>query len=114
MGRLTREQMLAKRTAVTEEVEIPGVGTVEVRGLTRAEVLEGQRIRKGTAAIERYMMSKALVDPVMSEDDIAQLQQDAPAGEFEAVTNKIQELSKIDMAAATKELYKSLRDESGE
>jgi hypothetical protein len=114
MERLTKEQLKAKREAVTEEVEVAGMGTVLVRGLTRKEVLDGQRNRNGTAAIERYMLSKGVVDPQLTEDDVAEIQAVSLAGELEAATSKIQELSKIDSAKAAKELYKSIRDESGE
>jgi hypothetical protein len=114
---LTRDQLIEKRELPTAEIpiDIPGVvsGTVLVRALTRGEVLKGQTTHKGVAAIERFMLATAMVDPVMTEDDIAAWQRHALAGELDPVANKVQAMSKM-IEDADKEQYKSLRDEPGE
>lgn len=82
------------------DVEIPGVGTVRVRGLTRAEVL---KVRKATDSenmsgdralvLERKLIATAMVDPVLTEAEVCQWQEKATAGELEPVIAKLQELS---------------------
>lgn len=77
-----------------DDVEIPGVGTVRVRGLTRHEVLAAQQGRLGdTMAAERAMLALGMLDPKLTEDEVARWQRACPAGEMEPVTRKIQELS---------------------
>lgn len=95
------------------EVEIPNVGTVTVRGLSRIELLlAGKLSDQGPAAMERRMLAFAMVDPEMSEGDVERWQQSAPAGEIQPIVAKVNELSGIGRDAQ-KEAYKSLRDESG-
>jgi hypothetical protein len=104
---MDREKLLAPRADTPsglpeDQVEVPGVGTVRVRGLSRDEVVG---IRKATdndpatvdgkraLVLERKMIALAMIDPELSEADAGQWQRIAPAGELEPVTDKIQELS---------------------
>jgi hypothetical protein len=94
------KSLLFKARLPEADVEVPGVGTVRVRGLSRAEVME---VRSGVkdeadavkriAAIERKMLALALVDPVLTEAEVGQWQTASTAGEMEPVTDKVQELS---------------------
>lgn len=106
-----KAKLLAKRTgaAATKTVTVNGVD-VTVRALTRREILRAQKLHDGTdiELIERAMLAIAIVDPVMTEDDIATWQDVSPAGELEPVTDAVSELSKINIGAA-KETYKSVR-----
>lgn len=95
------------------DVEIGGVGTVRVRALTRAELLHVGRLEsKGPAAMERYTLACAMLDPAMTEDDVAAWQQASPAAELNVVSEKVNELSGI-APGAPKEAYKSVRGEPG-
>jgi len=95
-----------------DEVDIPGLGTVTVRGLSRYELLlAGKAGTDDLVASERRLVSMGMVDPEMSEDDVAAWQKCSPAGEIAPVVLKINELSGI-TREASKEAYKSLRDES--
>jgi predicted HAD superfamily Cof-like phosphohydrolase len=94
------------------DVELPGVGTVRVRGFTRAEVLEiGKRTNDGEYP-EAYALSLAMVDPTLSEDEARQWTEVASFGEMETLNQAINELSGI-AGRADKEAYKSPGDESG-
>lgn len=97
---------LFKSRLPEEEVEVPGVGTVRVRALSRSEAM---KLRKMSVAsvevIERKMLALALVDPKLTEDEIGQWQEASTAGELEAVSNKVSELSGMTEGAA-KEAYK--------
>lgn len=73
----------------TVELEL---GTVRVRGLSRGEVYMTQQC-KGVEAMERKILALGMVDPPMTEAEVRQWQENSPAGELEAVTKKIQQLS---------------------
>lgn len=85
------ELLLARRVPEREH-EIPGVGTVRLRGLTRAEGMKLSGI-KDLALRERYALSCAMVDPVMSEAQVGLWMQAAPAGELEELGQIVAELS---------------------
>lgn len=102
------------------DVDIPGLGTVRVRALTRAEAIS---VRKATdredtmdglrlLILERKMLAAALIDPPMTEDEVRQWQQAAPAGELDPVVARVQELSGM-VEGAQKAAYKSVRRDPG-
>jgi len=101
---------LLKPRCPSEEYEIPGVGTITVRGLTRLEAINMQGM-KGVATQERFMLVCGLVDPILTEADAAAWQRNSPAGELEPVTNLITRLSGMG-PGADKEAYKSLPSQS--
>lgn len=89
---MDKRALLANRLP-REEVEIPGVGTVTIRGLSRYELhLSGKGTEDG-ALIEARMLAMAMVDPELSVDDVLEWQKQAPAGELGPVTEKLRELS---------------------
>jgi hypothetical protein len=92
-------------------VELEGLGTIRVRGLSRGEVFMIKQI-KGTQAMERKMVALSMLDPVMTEDEVRQWQQSSPAGELEPVTNKINELSGLG-PKSEKQAMATFRDEPG-
>lgn len=91
-----------------EEVEIPGVGTVKVRPLSRTEALEIKGVELDHGAMERKLLAWALLDPVLTEDEIGQWQASSPAGEMEIVTNAIIRLSGL-TKDAPKDAMRSFR-----
>jgi hypothetical protein len=95
------------------DVDIPGVGTVRVRGLSRYEVLLAQKEQpKGVVAYERVMLRFGMVDPALTEDEATQWQKASPAGELEPVTRQIAALSGMG-EGADKAQYKSHGGGSG-
>ena len=91
--------LLARRLGEGKH-EIEGVGTVVIRGLSRAEVLTLQGLDGGTAASDRRMLALALVDPVLTEDEVKVWQENSVPGEIEALTVAIAELSGLGVGAA--------------
>lgn len=94
---MDKEKLLAKRADTPsglpeDDVEIPDVGTVRVRGLSRDEVFGVQQV-KNTAAQERKIISLGMIDPEMTEIEVFTWQKNSPAGEMEPVADKIRELS---------------------
>ena len=86
------KELLFKPRLLEADVTIPGVGTVRVRALSRAEAMAAQNLT-GTEAIERRMLSLAMVDPELTEEEVGRWQKASTAGELEPVTNKVTELS---------------------
>lgn len=86
-------------------------GPVKVRGLSRLEVLDlGGR---GKVDFERRLLALGVVDPALSEDQVAAWQAiPGRAGEIGRVSNRITELSGIGEGAA-KAAYKSDGGEPG-
>lgn len=99
---ISKDALLGQSGPPQADVEIPGLGTVTVRGLTRVEVLS---VRKATdndpaavdgprlLVLERKLIAAGMVEPEMSEADVHRWQDVAPAGQLEPITEKIQELS---------------------
>lgn len=92
-----------------DDVEVPGVGTVRVRALSRIEAMHVQAAN-GPEATERRILAAGLVDPTLTEAEAGKWQKAAPAGELEPVTTRIAELSGM-APDSDKETYKSFRDE---
>lgn len=96
---MDKEVLFAARLP-QDTIDVPGLGTVTVRGLSRAEVLI---LRKATddegvdgpraLTLERKMLATALVDPQLTEAEVGRWQAAAPAGELEPVTRLVQQLS---------------------
>ncbi len=113
------KEALLKPRLNEAEVEIPNLGTVRVRGLSRAEVL---MVRKATddagvdgpraLTLERKMLALAMVDPKLTEAEVGQWQHAAGVGEINVVSEKVQELSGM-LEGSAKAAYKSVRGESG-
>lgn len=103
------KELLFKSRLPEEDVEIPGVGTVRVRALSRDEALK-VRGTSDVATIERRMIAMGCVDPVLTENEVKRWQLAATAGELEPVTLKISELSGMTDDAA-KEAYKAFEED---
>lgn len=102
-----------------DDVEVPGIGTVRVRGLKRGEVIAQRKATDNaesidgprTLVLERKMLAMALVKPEMTEAEVREWQEVSGAGEMDPVMRKVQELSNMD-EGASKEAYKSVRGRS--
>lgn len=103
-----KARLLANRVQDnTGTVEIEGVGTVTVRGLTRYEfAMLGKRYPEPCAEQEQATLALTMIDPEMTEDDIAAWQKASPATEINKVATEVNRLSGIGRGAE-KEAYKS-------
>ena len=102
-----------KPRLLEQDVEVPGVGTLKVRGLSREEVL-GIRAKGETTTpeMERRILALALIDPVLTEDEVGEWQKASAAGEIEKVTDVVMRLSGL-IAEAPKQAMAQLRDGPG-
>lgn len=86
------KDLLFKPRLTEAELDIPGVGTVRVRTMTREE-LHSLKDKKDTGRGERRVLAACMVDPQITEEEALRWQRAAPAGEVSAVVEKIMELS---------------------
>jgi hypothetical protein len=106
---MDKKELLLRRNATnTREVSLGEIVLV-VRGLTRDEVTEctGKNINSAKdvekldkGIVENKLISTALVDPVMTEEEVALWLKGAPAGDSVAVMEAISELSGLSEGAA--------------
>jgi hypothetical protein len=90
---MDKAKLLAGARLPEDDVEVPGVGTVRVRGLSRAEAMAVEGC-KGTEAKERKIIFLGLLDPDdMSEHEVGEWMRTAPAGELDPVSRRIGQLS---------------------
>lgn len=102
---------LLKGRLPEREVDIPGVGTVRVRALSRLEALGMRKVPEDdAAAVERYMLRHGLVEPVLTPEEIVQWQEASPAGELDPVTDAIADLSGV-KKEAPRQAYEQFRDD---
>lgn len=103
---IDKSALLAKRFGV-ETVEIPGVGEVKVRALTRGEALSFKGQTEDVRLFEQKILALAMVEPTMSEEDIKAWQDASPAGELDTVFSVVLRLSGMEKHA-DKAAYKSV------
>lgn len=105
---LDRDRLLSPRLPVAD-VEIADVGTVKVRALTRAELLRVPQTggQPDPLEIEAYMIATALVDPVLTPDEVRAWQESAPGSEMNAVMAAINRLSGTE-GSSQRDKYKSV------
>lgn len=87
----------------TAEVEIVGVGTITVRSLSRWEMIQGGKI-EDTLGQERFILSRAMVEPKMDEHEVAEWQKCSPPGEINKVASAVNKLSGIGKGADKSDL----------
>jgi len=95
------KELLLKARVPEAWVEIPGVGSVRVRGLSRGEVfvLQKTQNKKDVAGYERKLIAAAMVEPRLTELEVQAWQEASPAGELHPVGAKIRELSGLEKTA---------------
>ena len=96
---LTREQILARKTAgKTESFMWEGEEVAIIRGLTRNEALTAREF--GTVIEQdNYLISKGMVEPEMSVDDVAAWADQDTAGLLSAISSRIGEISRMSEGA---------------
>ena len=99
------KELLFKPRLPEADIEVPGIGTVRVRGLSRIEAIHVNEA-SGTEAIERRIIALGMVDPPLTEAEAGRWQKAATGGELDAVSTKIGELSGM-LATSEKAAYKS-------
>lgn len=109
---IDREALLKSRLA-EEVVAIAGVGEVRIRSLSGSEVTRIREFKDDVAAGEEYVLTRAVIDPVLTPPDVRAWREAAGHLELAAVLTAIFELSGLG-EEALKEAAKSFRDGPGE
>lgn len=99
---ISRDAFLKHRLG-EQTVELPGVGIVRVRGLSRQEAFEVQAL-KDAEAMERKVVELGLVEPKLSAEEVAEWYAGAPAGEVDLLVGPIQALSGLGEGATKSRL----------
>ncbi|HMG43940.1 MAG TPA: hypothetical protein VK611_21585 [Acidimicrobiales bacterium] len=105
------KELLFRARLPEADVDVPGIGTVRVRALSRTEALYC-RDTPDIVTIERRMIALGLVDPELTENEAKRWQENSPAGELEKLTLRISQLSGMTETAA-KEAYVAFEQEDG-
>jgi hypothetical protein len=95
-----------------EDYELPDVGTIKIRGLSRREAVRLDNA-PDAAARDVIIFRAGIVEPALTENEIRRMMDARPAGELEDLSRRIAELSRL-LPGADQEQYKSVRDESTE
>lgn len=106
------KELLFKARVPEDTVDIPGLGTVRVRGLSRGEVFAVQQA-KGLAATERKILAFGMLDPALTEAEAGRWQEASPGGELEPVVDKIRDLSGLS-EDSEKKAMSTFPDEPGD
>ncbi len=76
-----------------EDLDVPGLGLVRVKGLTRAETIETTKFEG--AAWERAIIVRGLVEPRLTDDEVETFQDSKRSGVVTAIFNRIIHLSAV-------------------
>lgn len=103
---MDKSKLIGKRAdPKAVEVEVEG-GTVQVRPLSREQILILRKLNADPLKFEQLLLSYAMVDPELTEDEVAEWQKNSGALEIEDVTDKVMEISGL-KERAEKAAYKS-------
>lgn len=95
-----KARLLAPRIPADDTVELDGLGTVRVRPLSRGEVFALHKITDNVEDFERKFLALGMVEPEMTEQDVAAWQAIPGAlSEIQDVSDKIEELSGLKKGA---------------
>jgi hypothetical protein len=104
MAMLSKESLLA-RTLPQQDVDLAD-GTVRVRALSRTEAVHVATFGNDVNAAEVFIITCALIEPQLTEDEVRGWRDVAPTGEIDAVANTVLELSGLTPAAAEAALHR--------
>lgn len=90
----------------TEEFDIDGVGTLTLRGMTRYEMMLVFKRQENESELsaEQLSLSIGIVEPKLTEDEIAAWQKVAPGGLLNQIAVRINALSGLGKGAGKSNL----------
>lgn len=103
-----KARLLAARNN-ERSIELPGIGTVKVRGLTRAEVmgLKGKFDPQDVVAHDVWILATAMVEPALTRDEVVQWYEVASMEEIQTVINAALQVGGMG-DSSDKDAYKSV------
>lgn len=103
---MDKSKLLAKRIRTVEVVINDEGDTVTVQSLSREDALKIANKNLPVDELERFVLSRSMVDPELTEDEVAEWQSNSEAGEIQAVFEEVLRLSGLSKDAG-KAAYKS-------
>lgn len=100
-GVVDKAALLADEEFETDTYPIPGMGDIEYRGLSRAELMRVAKIgnSSGVQEAEAFMVSKSMVSPKMTVEEVKKWQA-KPRGKYiEGLVEEINEISGVNESA---------------
>jgi len=91
---------LTTRRLKTEEVPVEGVGTVLLRGLSRWEMVEVQKLEDDRQRQDNLAIFYGMVEPAMTQDEVMAWRKAGGVMEIETIARKVNELSGVGKDAA--------------
>jgi hypothetical protein len=88
---VSKEALLAARGLGTESVDVPDVGTVVVRGLSRAEVVALASV--GPDAMEIRTIAAGMVEPSLTYEEVEAWRKEASSDVIRPISDAILTLS---------------------
>lgn len=85
--------LLAAGKLHEETVEVPDVGTVTVRGLSRGEVFKLQQKALNPDDLEVHLLVRGMVDPELTKDEVVTWRDEAMGDVIDPISTRIMELS---------------------
>lgn len=108
---MVEKDLLFKAHVTEAAIELPQGIIVRVRGLTRGEVT---MLNQGDhRTLEARSLARAMVDPELTEAEVARWYDAWPAGAIQPVIDKVMELSGL-TEGAEKEAMLTFRDPAGD
>jgi hypothetical protein len=93
---MIEKELLFKARLAEEDYDIPDVGTVRIRILSWDECAAFEKwAQTGRDGIEVYrrILATALVDPILTEEEVGEWMRVAPAGEIENLARHVIRIS---------------------
>lgn len=88
-----------------EDFELRPGKKIRIRALSRAESIRAQKLEENRAKQEQYLLSVAVVAPVLTEADVARWQRSARIMDVEEVARAINRLSGVGADAVKSDLH---------
>jgi hypothetical protein len=82
-----------------EDVSIDSIGTVRVRALSRAEAMRVTGSEMAKAKLDRYVISRGMIRPLLTEDEVGEWQKVSAAGDIEKASRAIMRVSGLEIDA---------------
>lgn len=87
------KQYLLKPRLAEEVVDLPGLGEVRVRALSRSELHRLQSSRLTTEEADVLVLSLALVEPALTEEEAREVCQASPGKELDPIFDVVTRLT---------------------
>jgi hypothetical protein len=101
---LISPEALFEPALIEEDYQVRPGFKMRIRALSRLEMMRAQKLDEDRPKQEQYLLSVAVLRPVLTPGDVARWQRAASVGEIERVARRVNALSGIGKDAAKSDL----------